>query len=1401
MSEPAAAPAAPRQARWRRRVAWTLGTLALALLVLVVAAGGGLWWSLRSDAGSAWVLSQLPGLKVTQGRGMIWGDYDAQRVEFAIPGGAGKVVLHDAGWRGMQVRHAVWAPYRARVVMAELHARRVDIELAPDDKKEPRRPPTDLRLPVALEVAHLQVGELHAAALGDMPVRDIEARVELGAANGAAHRIDALRLAWDRATAKGSLHVGADAPLPVDARLDLARDAVGAAPAWNASATLTGPLERPDASAELRARPAAGRPEQALSVRAGLRPFAAWPLANVRAKTESLDLSAFHPDAPVTALSGEASATTDGLDRPASVEARFSNAAAGRWNEGRLPVRELGISLHGRPDDPGTLELRAFDVEAGTALEPGGRVQGSGRWSAKSGWKLDAALQALQPSLLDARAPAMLLSGPLSAASAWSDARQVDVKAELAGRFAGRGPARAARVAVDASASALRIDVRELRAVAGGATAALKGVAFRDATTAPWQLDGQATLVDFDPAPWWPGRDSPAWIKGPNRLNAKAEFVLALAPSKEGQSIANAWTATRGHATVAVSRSVLAGVALSGNLDLRSAAEGVALASLGIDAAGNSVKVDGRLQAARGGAGDRWDMVLAAPKLEALAPLWRLAQGAAPGASRLGGSLNATAHVDGRWPEIASEGRLEAVDLRVGPTRVQRAQSRWKFDTTTPNASVDAQATLTQLALDPALVPGVPPLESARLTLTGTTRAHTLEVNADSKALPPAWTDIVNRPRTGTTTTLAAPAGDVRSVALLRLQGGAIESPGARLAGWRGSLQQLELRSSMAGAAPWLRTSEVAFEAQWAGGPMRLAMQPGRADLLGAGLRWERMSWQAGAGSQPAQLDAQAELEPLTIAPLLARVQPSFGWGGDLAVSGHARVRSAPTFSADVVLERQRGDLTVTDESGNVQALGLSDLRLGLEAANGTWNFTQGLAGKTLGVAAGAVVARTSPQAIWPGPEAPIQGVLEVQVANLGTWGPWVPAGWRLVGEMRTSASIGGRFGAPEYTGQMRGSGIGVRNFLEGVDVRDGDVAIALRGDTARIERFTARAGTGTVRLEGNATLGAAPKALVKLQADKFQLLGRVDRRIVTSGQAQLVLDRETLALDGKFGIDEGLFDFTRSDAPRLSDDVRVVRRKTLAADTAGANPDANPNANPAPGHAVRLKLDVSLGQQLRIRGRGIDSGLRGELQITSPGNRLNIAGTVQAVDGTYAAYAQKLEIDRGLITFVGPVENPRLDIQASRPNTDVRVGVNVTGTALNPRIRLFSEPEMPEIDKLSWLMLGRATEGLGRADTALLQRAAIALLSGEGEGKTTQLTKAIGLDDVSLRQTEGEVRETVISLGKQLSRRWYVGYERSLTTTAGTWQLIYRVAQRFTLRAQTGQETSLDAIWTWRWH
>ena len=247
--------------------------------------------------------------------------------------------------------------------------------------------------------------------------------------------------------------------------------------------------------------------------------------------------------------------------------------------------------------------------------------------------------------------------------------------------------------------------------------------------------------------------------------------------------------------------------------------------------------------------------------------------------------------------------------------------------------------------------------------------------------------------------------------------------------------------------------------------------------------------------------------------------------------------------------------------------------------------------------------------------------------------------------------------------------------------------------------------------------------------------------------------------------------------------------------------PSASPTPLPSVAPATRkvaLDLRVDMGERLRVRGRGLDAGLRGELHLTSPGGRLAVNGSLRTIGGTYQAYGQKLDIERGVLVFAGPVENPRLDIEATRPNLDVRVGVLVTGSALGPRVRLFSEPDMADIDKLSWLVLGREREP--GDNTALLQGAALALLSGEGPGATDRIVQSIGFDQIGVHQSQGEVKDTIVTLGKQISQNWYLGYERGLNATAGSWQLIYRIARRVSVRAQAGDDNAVDLRWSVRW-
>ncbi|MFN4116536.1 MAG: translocation/assembly module TamB domain-containing protein, partial [Inhella sp.] len=209
-------------------------------------------------------------------------------------------------------------------------------------------------------------------------------------------------------------------------------------------------------------------------------------------------------------------------------------------------------------------------------------------------------------------------------------------------------------------------------------------------------------------------------------------------------------------------------------------------------------------------------------------------------------------------------------------------------------------------------------------------------------------------------------------------------------------------------------------------------------------------------------------------------------------------------------------------------------------------------------------------------------------------------------------------------------------------------------------------------------------------------------------------------------------------------------------------------------------------------------SRLTGQLRLQDQGQGLRATGLIESQGGRYKAYGQTLDLESGEIRFNGSLDNPRLDLLAIKPDIEHRVGVSVTGSAQSPRVRLYAEPELPDNDKLAWLLLGRDPAEVEGRDTAILQRAALALLSGESGGPASDLMDKLGLTEFSISQ--GDDAATVLRLGAQLSRRWSVGYERSLNAATGSWQLVYRLGQRFRLRAQSGLDSAVDLLWLWRY-
>lgn len=166
-------------------------------------------------------------------------------------------------------------------------------------------------------------------------------------------------------------------------------------------------------------------------------------------------------------------------------------------------------------------------------------------------------------------------------------------------------------------------------------------------------------------------------------------------------------------------------------------------------------------------------------------------------------------------------------------------------------------------------------------------------------------------------------------------------------------------------------------------------------------------------------------------------------------------------------------------------------------------------------------------------------------------------------------------------------------------------------------------------------------------------------------------------------------------------------------------------------------------------------------------------------------------------MNFQGPLDDPGLNVLALRKGGTVEAGVAVTGTARQPRVRLVSTPPVSDAEKLSWIVLGRAPDS-GGTDSALLPAAAGAILCGQGEGVTSQLAQAFGVDELGLRQgSSGDpLTGQILVLGKRLSARTYLGYEQGLTAATGAVKLSHALTPRISIVTRAGEDSALDVFY-----
>lgn len=528
----------------------------------------------------------------------------------------------------------------------------------------------------------------------------------------------------------------------------------------------------------------------------------------------------------------------------------------------------------------------------------------------------------------------------------------------------------------------------------------------------------------------------------------------------------------------------------------------------------------------------------------------------------------------------------------------------------------------------------------------------------------------------------------------------------------------------------------------------------------------------------------RGRIEHLQVAPLLRYASPAPPVRTDLQLGGEWDLRIGDVLSGAIALRREQGDLTV--QGGVPVTLGLQSLNANATAQGGRLALQIQAAGRQLGTIDinASTTTGDGDNRLGIARDAPVTGSMRLDMPSLAWIAPLLSPSVAAGGRIESEIALGGSFSEPRFSGRIKGDALRLGMADLGLDLREGVLDSEFQGDRLVIHSLRFQGAEGSIMLSGPIDLGGGTiAAQLALHAERFAVQNRSDRRIIISGDSRLDWQDRRGKLAGVYTVDAGFIDLGRADKPQLSDDVVIVgREQKQAARTAFA-----------------VDLALSLGDGVKLTGRGIDALLGGEVRISSDaGEALQAHGTLNIIKGTYSAYGRELAIEQGGLRFRGAIANPTLDILAMRRGQEVEAGVSVRGTVLAPRVTLVSEPTVPDAEKLSWLVLGRALASAGgESDLGALQAAAGALLSDSAKaGVQSRIASAFGLDTFSVGTSQDKLQERIVTLGKQISSRLYVSYQQGLETAGSVVQLRYALSPKLSVEAEAGTRSAISLFY-----
>jgi translocation and assembly module TamB len=591
---------------------------------------------------------------------------------------------------------------------------------------------------------------------------------------------------------------------------------------------------------------------------------------------------------------------------------------------------------------------------------------------------------------------------------------------------------------------------------------------------------------------------------------------------------------------------------------------------------------------------------------------------------------------------------------------------------------------------------------------------------------------------------------------------------------WNGTLSTLDLEPQ--GMPPWrlLQPAQLSYD-DGAMSLSELCLSAGDPQLCVAAKQ-----------DKPGNLDASYRLNALPLALLLnASGNADLPMRADGVIEGSGKVRrsAAGGLSGNASIASARGSISYTDHADE-PLLRYDQLRVDVDLSpTGQHIVVHG------GLDDGG---RIDGQVTVGGAQQALGGQLDLRLNNLAFIELFSSEVASVKGGLAGSFRFAGTLKQPAITGQANLRDFAAEVPLAGLRLSGGQLTVSTTDARQFLIQGSVQSGKGSLAISGNAGIGADAQTRLTLKGSQFTAADIPAAKVVISPDLTVKQDAKGIDIGGALSIDSADVNAEKlpgAGATQASPDVVVVDEKKQQ-EAASKLP-------------ISAQVKVDLGRRTHVVGMGLDGRVSGILTVTERPGRATSGQGQLTVNGTYKAYGQNLQIQRGQLLFAStPIDNPGLNIRAVRklnPNATIdegqEVGLLVSGTAQRPVLTVFSNPVMEQSDALSYLVTGKPLSQVKGGEGDMVGAAAQALGSAAGDLLAKSVGSKLGVDDIGVSSNEALGGSSAFTVGKYLSPRLYLSYGVGLFEPGEVITLRYRLSRRWNFEAQQATEFSRASL------